>query len=487
MMGRSMGVSSAPYEVPRRCFASVAPSRALPLWALALSALVLTQPGDAVSQMAPAHLRSVLDSLAEAHVASEAVPGVSVAVVHRGDTLLMEGYGYADVEWDVPTPADGDAVYEIGSVTKQFTAAAVLQLVDQGLLDLDAPFTDYLPDYNTGGREIPLRRLLDHTSGIKGYTEMPGFGALSVQALPRDSLLSLIAAEPFDFEPGTALIYNNSAYFIVGRIVEAVSGMPYEEYVQQHLFEAQGMARSSYCDPSTVIERRAHGYHATPQGLRVKDYLDHRWPYAAGSLCSTVGDLVRWNQALHGGRVLPDAAYAIMTTPMPLVDGSATRYAMGLGVRLRGESRVIAHGGGINGFLSDAQYFPDDDLLVVVLQNSVGPVGPGGLSAKIVEAVLGPESPPRPERFTEDAARYAGTYTGPARGRPLTLEVSVVNGALAVRPAGAAGEAQTLTYLGDGVWGRGPSRYTFTSVDGVPTALHVDGVGSHYVLSRGGG
>ena len=256
-------------------------------------------------------------------------------MVRGADTLLLRGYGYADLEWEVPTPPDAAASYEIGSVTKQFTAAAVLKLVDEGRIDLDADVTEYLPDFDTQDHPVPVRRLLDHTSGIQGYTEMPVFGDLMRDPLPRDSLVSLVEAEPFLFEPGTGQIYNNSAFFLLGLIIEEISGDSYEAFVQTRLFEPLGMDRSYYCSVSDIRARRAHGYDAGPDGLQRKAYLDHTWPYAAGSLCSTAGDLVRWNQALHGGRVLSAASYEAMTTPLPLLDGTELEYAMGLGIGVR--------------------------------------------------------------------------------------------------------------------------------------------------------
>ena len=192
-----------------------------------------------------------------------------------------EGLRQGGPEWDVPMPVD--AVFEIGSVTKQFTAAAVLRLRDEGKLDLDADITEYLPDYPTQGHRIPVRRLLDHTSGIKGYTEMASFGPISTRRLPRDSLVALFAAEPFDFPPGEAQIYNNSAYFLLGLIIEKVSGVSYEEYVERELFAKLGMARSSYCSNSDVVARRARGYQSMGGVLVRAPYLDHTWPYAAGS------------------------------------------------------------------------------------------------------------------------------------------------------------------------------------------------------------
>ena len=164
----------------------------------ALAAVAFPRPGAAQIQDR-ATLVAALDSLARAHADEDGVAGVSVAVVRGADTLLLGGYGLVDLEWNVPTPRDASASYEIGSVTKQFTAAALLKLVEDGKVDLDADFTEYV-DFDTRGHEIPVRRLLDHTSGIPGYTEMPVFGELAMKQLPRDSLVSLVEAEPFLFE-----------------------------------------------------------------------------------------------------------------------------------------------------------------------------------------------------------------------------------------------------------------------------------------------
>lgn len=347
--------------------------------AAAVAVVLCVFASPAAAQRSRAEIVEVLDSIAESPVVEGRVAGLAVAVVRGGDTLLMKGYGKADLEWDVPMPVD--AVFEIGSVTKQFTAAAVLKLRDEGKLDLDADITEYLPDYPTQGHRIPVRRLLDHTSGIKGYTEMASFAAIGPRRLPRDSLVALFAAEPFDFPPGEAQIYNNSAYFLLGLIIEKVSGVSYEEYVERELFAKLGMARSSYCSNSDVVARRARGYQSMGGVLVRAPYLDHTWPYAAGSLCSTVGDLITWLRALHGGGVLPEVSYREMIAPARLADGTPLRYGMGLALTPDSRNRpAIHHGGGIFGFVSDTRYYPDEDLYVVVLVNTTGNLSPAAIA-----------------------------------------------------------------------------------------------------------
>jgi CubicO group peptidase (beta-lactamase class C family) len=181
------------------------------------------------------------------------------AVVKGNDTLLMKGYGKANVEWDVPMPAD--AMVEIGSVTKQFTAVAILQLRDEGKLSLDDEITKWLPDFDTRGNNLTVRRLLDHTSGLVGLTEMPEFDLLVWnQRFPRDSAYALIKRYPFQFPTGTAQMYNNSAFWLAGLIVEKASGMTYEDYVEQRIFAPLGMTRSMYCHSAESVPRRANGY-----------------------------------------------------------------------------------------------------------------------------------------------------------------------------------------------------------------------------------
>lgn len=437
------------------------------------------------AQTSRARMIQTMDSIARSPIDEGRIAGLGVAVVHGRDTLLLKGYGQADLEWDVPMP--DDAVFEIGSVTKQFTAAAVLKLRDAGKLDLDADITEYLPDFDTQGRRIPVRRLLDHTSGIRSYTEMDAFGELVTRNLPRDSLVARIEMEPFDFTPGSALIYNNSAYFLLGLIIEKVSGRTYEEYVEQELFATLGMERSSYCSNDEVVERRAHGYQLDEEGLVRAPYLDHTWPFAAGSLCSTTGDLVTWLRALHGGRVLPDASYREMITPRPLEDGTPLRYAMGLARTPDPRGRpAIHHGGGIFGFVSDTRYYPDEDLYVAVLINTTGNVSPGAIATDLVDVVLPPPPPAAPRRFEGDTAPLVGTFAGPARGQPITVRVATTGDGLTL--AVGDGRPAPLQWVEDWTFRLGGQLITFqrTGDAGPATVLRMDAGGGHYVLKREG-
>ena len=435
------------------------------------------------AQVTGRDLTHALDAAARAHVESVIVPGVSVAVVRGGEVLLQGGYGFVDLEWGVQTPLAGDASYEIGSVTKQFTAAAILLLEEEGKIDLDSDFTQYI-DFNTQGRTVSVRRLLDHTSGIRSYTEMSAFAELSVLDLPRDTLVRLVEAEPFDFEPGTAQIYNNSAFFLLGLIIESLSGQSYEDFVQERLFDPAGMADSYYCHEALMRDRRAHGYDAVgPERLIRARYIDHAWPYAAGSLCSTVGDLVKWNRALHGGRLLSGASYEQMTTARPLEDGSIIGYAMGIGDGTRGGTPVSAHGGGINGFVSQLAWYPEHDLSIVVLQNSTAPPGAGALAAAFVDRVLGPEPEPVAEPYAGSLAELEGRYRGISRGR--MMDVAVRENGDRLEFSEEEDDAPVVpTHVGDLTWASGEVRYIFRRVGGQVSELRFSAGSAHYVLER---
>lgn len=429
-------------------------------------------------------LAAAVDSIAMAPIEAGQVAGMSVAVVRHGQILVLRPYGMADLELEVSTPAE--AVYEIGSITKQFTASAVLQLVEAGKINLDADLTDYLPDYDTKGRKIAVRRLMDHTSGIRGYTEIPAFWGMMARDLPRDSIVALFESEPFDFEPGQALIYNNSAYFLLGLIIEKVTGGSYADYIQEHLFRPAGMTRSRYCSNEDVIPGRAHGYSAGDSGLVRAAYINLAFPFSAGSLCSTALDLVRWNRALHGGRILSPESYRLLTTPEPLADGTKVRYAKGLVVEDGPWGKVIHHGGGIPGFLSDARYYPDEDLIVVVLVNTAGPPGAEAISLGIVEKVLGPAPEPAETPFEGDPQALVGTYRGRARGTDLTVTVTWEEGNLRVVMKPGSDQAQTLRHVEGRVFRLGGTRFIFQPAEGSGQArvLRFDQPGGLYVLNR---
>ena len=444
----------------------VGASRSVLLLALALLSL-LAAPAAAQARDAVT-LRARLDSIARTALADGGLAGLSVAVVRGTDTLLMAAYGSADLELGVPTPSD--AVYEIASVTKQFTAAAVLQLVDRGLVELDAPAHRYLPMLPADWPHITVRQLLDNTSGIHEPLSLPGYQAIQTQALPRDSLLDIIFAAPRTFGPGEAAWYNSSGFLLAGHLIEAVTGSSYEDYVESRLFAPLGMERSRYCSDLELIPGRARGFHAAREGMRPAIYTDHTWPWAAGSLCSTAGDLVRWLRGLHGGAVLRPASYAAMTTPARLSNGVPVRYGLGIEVSEDGNGHpFIGHDGSGPGFAADARYYPHGALVVVALTNTSGTRLPmRRVSEALAVEVLGaPPAPPvvdAPDATWLDA--IAGEYAGASPDGPIEIRFERREDRLWARPRGE--EAVALTYLGGDLfaWGTWRLHFVTSGTDG---------------------
>ena len=445
----------------------------------AIVALVLLTASAAAAQ---ANLAATIDAIVEAPIKAGKVAGASVAVVRGNDTIVERGYGLADLQLDVPTPPR--AIYEIGSVTKQFTAAAILLLAEDRKLSLDDELTKFLTDYPTQGHRITIRHLLNHTSGIKGYTELDEFRELMVLKKPKQELVKLFSSKPFDFAPGEDLIYNNSAYFLLGMIIEQASGVSYSEFVKSRLFDKVGMKDSSYCSERVIQKNKVQGYDTANGTLVLKGYLDHSWPYAAGSLCSSAHDLALWNRALHSGKVLSPASYRELTTPGRLNDGAEIRYAMGLGIVNTAGRRIITHGGGINGFLSHANYYPGEDLTVVVLFNTGGPVNPQTIASDIADAVLGKVTV-TDRRYDGDLSAFAGSYTGRGRGRPTQFRIEARGSELHfVRGSGSSATDERLQYLGNDTFGFRDTLLRFQRDGSIVSSVRLDTVGGNVRLAR---
>lgn len=407
-------------------------------------------------------------------IEADEIAGAAVLVYQDGKPLLNKAYGFASLEWSVPLTVE--ASFEIGSVTKQFTAAAILQLVEEGKLSLEDDFTAYI-SFDTGGRRITIGQLLDHTSGIASYTEMPEFWDLSMHQYPRDSLVRLVEQEAFLFEPGEAMIYNNSAYFLLGLIIEQVSGMAYETYLEQTFFEPLGMENTYYCSTERVVPQKAYGYNASKEGLRQKPYLNHTWPYAAGSLCSTTADLLIWMRALHNGKVLSSEAYASMITPGVLNIGERLRYAKGLTHYSHFGHELIGHGGGIHGFLSETRYFPAQDLYIICLINTAGPKGASYFAEQLGWQLLA-KQPPEQKEIDINLSALEGVYGGQARGQKIELEVVVEGEALILGLTNREERDTFAVYLGDQQWQNdGTDILKFRDGN-----CHLDQISGYYIL-----
>jgi CubicO group peptidase (beta-lactamase class C family) len=418
-----------------------------------------------------------IDSIAAAPTKSGNVAGIAIAVVKGRDTLLMKGYGYADLENQVPvTP---QTVFRIGSVTKQFTSAAIMKLIEQGKLSLDDDITKYLPQVPTHGRKILVRHLLNHTSGIPSYTDVREFGAKARMDLPHDSLLAVVAKDSLQFEPGSHFYYNNTGYYILGMLIEKLTGRTYADHLSETQFTPNGLASTTYCDTKRIITHRAHGYQRGRGGLENADFLSMDLPYAAGSLCSTVGDLVAWTRRLHGGAIVTPASFRQMTTPAKLTSNRHMPYGYGLMPDTLGAHRSVAHGGGINGFISSLIHFPDDSLTIAVLANTT-PAPSDQIAANVARVVFGlplPSAPQPPKDLTlaaPDRVRYVGNYdvTFPD-GTHRTLRVVEENERLVLVDGSARLRMQAQ---GDDVFFvPGQGRVTFDIANGKATGFVLNG------------
>jgi len=384
-----------------------------------------------------------VDSVATAAVNEKRTAGVSVAVVKNGRTVLAKGYGFADLENDVPATAE--TVYRIGSITKQFTSAAIMRLAEQGKLSLDDTLQKFLPDFPSQGNRVTVRHLLSHTSGIKSYTSLgPKWARVVRLDLAPDSVVALFANEPFDFRPGDEWRYDNSGYFLLGMIIEKLSGKPYGQYLQDEFFTPLGLKSTIYCDQAPLIRHRAQGYAPRPGGGFINaEPLSMTQPYAAGSLCSTVNDLAAWTLALSSGKVVSPASYKLMTTPGTLNDGKALTYGFGLGIGALGGHRQVSHNGGINGFISELHHYPDDSLVTVVLTNT-GALAAVQLERLIARRALGIKDLPALPIDASALERLVGEYgIGTTR-----LKVFIEGGSLRAQPPGAP--AFGLKHIGGG-------------------------------------
>ncbi|MGI9067803.1 MAG: serine hydrolase [Pyrinomonadaceae bacterium] len=294
----------------------------------------------------------------------------SVLVAENGKVIYKKGFGLANMEWSIPNAPE--TRFRLGSITKQFTAALILQLVEQGKIKLDGKLSDYLPDYRKDvGDKVTVHQLLNHTSGIPSYTGLPGFfNDVSRNPYSVDEFVKKYASNTLEFEPGSKFRYNNSGYFLLGAIIEKVTGQPYERVLKEKIFDPLGMKSSGYDHHATILEKRASGYEKTPDGYVNAAYLDMSLPYSAGSLYSTVEDLYLWDQALYSERVLSVQSKELMYKPN--LENYAYGWAIAKAKLGTGTETIpsIGHGGGINGFSTLITRYPAQKNLVVLLDNT---------------------------------------------------------------------------------------------------------------------
>jgi D-alanyl-D-alanine carboxypeptidase len=402
--------------------------------ASALLLSLLTGAAALAAAPKPAGPTATIDALLKGSFPADR-PGAAVIVTKDGQALFEKAYGMGDLELGVPLRTD--MVFRLGSITKQFTAVAILMLVEDGKLSLQDPIEKHLPGYPTQGHTITIEHLLTHTSGIQSYTDMPGWMTSRILSpMTVQELVDGFKKEPMQFAPGEKFAYNNSGYVLLGAIVEKASGKTYEAFVTERIFQPLGMTASCYGSTDRIIPKRAPGYTQEGDQPRNAGYLSMTQPYAAGALVSTVEDLARWDAALYTERLLKKAPLERAWTPFVLKSGKPTGYGYGWGVsKLRGR-RAIGHGGGIHGFSTYAVRLPDEHVYVAVLCNSDRPAADPGYVAKKIAALVVGDPFPEPVAITVDPKvleRYAGVYR---IDEESTRTVTVENGRLYTQRSG---------------------------------------------------
>lgn len=336
-------------------------------------------------------------------------PGAAVLVRQGGRTVLRKGYGLASVELGVPM--EPGRVFEIASVSKQFTAAAILLLQDRGKLSVEDEVTRYLPDFPTQGQKITLRHLLTHTSGVPEFTALPEWWPRMREDMKASQIIDLFKDKPLGFTPGEGVAYSNSGYVLLGAVIERVSGKSYEDFVEQEILAPLGMAHSRDWHLGEIVPGLATGYDRGETGYRTALPISLSQSFGAGSILSTVDDLALWAEALPNGRLLKRETYELMTTPVRLPSGRAVKGGFGIQILEEGGRRILAHGGGVPGFNTFLLSIPSEQVVVVVLSNVFGhDPGPESLAYHVAMKALGQPVEDR-KPVTLDPAKLEG-YVG---------------------------------------------------------------------------
>lgn len=333
----------------------------------AAAIMALSAPAAAV----PADFQAKAEALLKRSYPA-AGPGAAVIVIDDGKTVYAGSQGLADIEAN--KAIDSGTVFRMGSITKQFSAAIVLQLAAEGKLSLDDKVSKFLPDFPRPGADATVAQLLNHTVGIQSYTGIPGWMVEknTARAFTTEQMIAEFKDLPSPSKPGEKFEYNNSGYVLVGAVIEKVTGMPWYQAVDERIARPLGLTTVRYGVLEGETPRMAKGYTMRDGKVAPAQAIHMSVPHAAGALIGSIGDLAKWNAALHAGKVVPEPYLAQMKAPTKLAGGDSP-YGFGLQAgEVRGQP-AIGHGGGIFGFSTDSIYLPEDDVFVAVFTNSDEP------------------------------------------------------------------------------------------------------------------
>lgn len=352
---------------------------------------------------------SLFDSILKNELPNNA-PGTVIYLTKGNQILYKNTFGKANIELDIDMRLDH--VFRIGSITKQFTACAILKLVEQGKLSLQDDIRKYIPDFPTKNKMISIESLLTHTSGIKNYTGLSSFTEeLKRKDLSPTALIDLFKDEALEYEPGTSYKYSNSGYVLLGSIIEKVTGQSYATYVEEHIFKPLGMIHSYFDDPVKIIKGRVSGYSQKNGVYQNTNFLSMTLPYAAGSLASTPEDIQIWYNALSNGLFLKPETLKNAFTSFKLTNGRLTGYGYGWEIGNVKGTPSVKHVGVINGFYTYVAYLPEEQIAIAIFRNSDNPADLDILGSKMLAISLGKPYTVHEVMLTDSQlASYQGVY-----------------------------------------------------------------------------
>ena len=353
-----------------------------------------------------------IEKLVESFIGQTKVPGSAVLVAQKGKVVFKKSYGLANIEQGIRV--SDDTAFAVGSITKQFTGLAIAQLITAGKLSLDDPLHKFFPDYPERGKKITVRNLLNHTSGLTNYTLKPALHASAWKKHSHADMMAWFKDDPLVFEPGSRWNYTNSGIYLLGVIIEKITGLTYAEYLQQNIFTPFDMGRTYVAGSKAIIPNRAAGYDLTEDGYKNARSYDASVPFSAGTIISTTGDLWKYLNNVHRLDLVSEDIRKIIYKQEVLPDGQELHYTLGclFAGSLDGR-RVYSHAGEVYGFYADSAYYPEEDITVIILTNRMGYLpNPPSLSRKISREVIGIKQPKySPQPVTEtDKAQLAGNY-----------------------------------------------------------------------------
>jgi D-alanyl-D-alanine carboxypeptidase len=378
-------------------------------FALVMILAFASLPANAQAQL-PADLREKIDQLAAEALTKSGVPSASVAVVKNGRIAYVKAYGNARLE--PRAAATPEMRYSIGSISKQFTAAAILLLQEQGKLTLDDKVAKFIPDLTRAG-EITIRQLLSHTSGYQDYWPQDYVFPMMLEPVTAQKILDLWARKPLDFEPGTKWQYSNTNYVVAGMIIEKVSGKPLLQFLRDHVFTPLQMKRVANIDQEKLGDTDPTGYMRYGLGpLRPAPKEGKGWLFAAGELAMPVEELARWDISIIEGKLMKPSSYREFETEVLLKNGSATHYGLGVSLGTLAGHRALSHGGEVSGFSAENIVFPDERVAVAVLTNQDAAGAADDIAHGIAPLLLATDDPATPQKLEQARKIFEGLQHG---------------------------------------------------------------------------